>query len=84
MSDPTLYRETSDPNDPLPPRGAMHRDTPPGSRLAIANAYAVGRLVEAVPVEPCEHGKIDGHEQWSKGETRAGWCDGAGIGGGDD
>ena len=37
-----------------------------------------------VPVEPCEHGKIDGHEQWSKGETRAGWCDGAGIGGGDD
>ena len=37
-----------------------------------------------VPVERCEHGKIDGHEQWSKGETRAGWCDGAGIGGGDD
>ena len=52
MSEPTLYRETSDPNDPLPPRGAMHRDTPPGSRLAIANAYAVGRLVEVVPVEP--------------------------------
>ena len=31
---------------PLPPRGAMHRDTPEGSRLEIANAYAVGRLVD--------------------------------------
>ena len=32
--------------EPLPPRGAMHRDTPKGSRLEIANAYAVGRLVD--------------------------------------
>ena len=28
----------------LPQRSAMHRDTPPGSRLEIANAYAVGEL----------------------------------------
>lgn len=28
----------------LPPRSAMHRDTPHGSRLDIANAYALGDL----------------------------------------
>ena len=33
-------------SEQLPPRGAMHRDNPAGSRLEIANAYAVGRLVE--------------------------------------
>ena len=32
--------------EPLPPRGAMHRDIPKGSRLEIANAYAVGRLID--------------------------------------
>jgi len=33
-------------DEPLPPRRAMHRDTPAGSRIEIANAYAIGRLVE--------------------------------------
>ena len=88
MSEPTLYRETSDPNDPLPPRGDMHRDTPPGSRLAIANAYAVGRLVEVVPVERCEHGNTERHiietsiHLTSNATYTLKWCEGADLGGG--
>ena len=31
--------------DPLPLRSAMHRDTPAGSRLNVANAYALGHLM---------------------------------------
>jgi hypothetical protein len=44
----TLLAEAmgAEPDTTLPPRSAMHRDTPPGSRLEIANAYAVGRLVD--------------------------------------
>ena len=32
-------------HEPLPLRSAMHRDVPNGSRLEIANAYAVGELM---------------------------------------
>ena len=88
MPEPTLYQEgTNYPDDPLPPRSAMHRDTPAGSRLAIANAYAVGRLKEVVPVERCEHGNKGRHiiMESIRVEARGqiikwDWCLGAGIG----
>lgn len=37
--------------DYIPPRGAMHRDEPAGSRLEIANAYATGRLIDRLDIE---------------------------------
>ena len=75
MSEPTLYQFDQELAD------IIWQQERTDYLPLLARALKEGVLV---PVEPCEHGKIDGHEQWSKGETRAGWCDGAGIGGGDD
>ena len=44
-------------SEELPPRSAMHRDTPAGSRLEIANAYAIGRLIDKRPL-------ADAYETW--------------------
>ena len=69
-------------HEPLPLRSAMHRDVPNGSRLEIANAYAVGRLIDGQAIDDaprCEHGKIDKHydvpeDQWLDEGI---WCKGA-------
>ena len=67
MSEPTLYQERP---------GPLTWD----QELALAELQSEGVLV---PVERCEHGKVDKHP--TSGSDRQGdwtyWCPGAGIGG---